>query len=132
MSSEKIALLIVAHGSTFPQSNHEVEHLVKRVREISTEYFFWVDVGFLELTEPRISQSIDSMVEKGATKIKVFPYFLAAGSHVSADVPAIIKAKQEQLDGERRTEKIEIELLDHLGLAEEMPDFLLDQVLKSH
>lgn len=128
MSASKTALLIVAHGSTLPKSNQEVQRLVDEVRKISKDHFLHVDLGFLELADPKISQSIDNLVEKGATTIKIFPYFLAAGSHVSADVPAIIKKKQDQFDGQGGG--IKIELLDHLGIAKDMPDFLVKQVIK--
>ena len=60
---------------------------------------------------------------KGAREIVVFPYFLAAGTHVALDIPDAVSAFE--LDHP----DIRIRLTPHLGASEALPRAILAVVL---
>lgn len=62
-------------------------------------------------------------MNKGAKEIVVFPYFLAAGAHVAADIPEEVAAFcAKHLD-------IKVTLTPHLGAAPTLPHAILGLVL---
>ena len=85
-------LLVVAHGSRRAASNEEVRAVVERLRAEQSDQFASVETAFLELAEPSIQDGLSRLARRGARRIVVLPYFLAAGSHVSRDIPEILDA----------------------------------------
>lgn len=114
------ALLLIAHGSRKQSSNDEVAQLASRVKSLPSE-FEAVSHCFLELTEPKVPTAIKQMVETGATDITILPYFLAAGYHVTEDLPKLLEEAKAQYPN------VEITMLEHLGAAELMPQWILQQ-----
>ncbi len=49
-----------------------------------------VEIGFLELTQPPLEQSIAALVARGVNEIRVVPIFFAPGRHVLKDLPELI------------------------------------------
>lgn len=96
----KRAALIVGHGSKM--RGFEAA-MVKTAREIKREgRFDFVDLAYLEITRPSISEAIDRLVKKGAAEIRVLPYFVLSGRHVASDIPAIIARARERCRGSTR------------------------------
>lgn len=118
------ALLIVAHGSRRKESNDEVRRLAKRVDENSGPAFDIVSSAFLEISSPQIDSAVADLVEAGATTIKVFPYFLAAGTHVVNDIPRLIKEAEENYAA------VHFEILPHLGALQGISTLILNQIYK--
>jgi sirohydrochlorin ferrochelatase len=116
-------LLIVAHGSRREASNDEVRRLAGRVRDLCAPGIDHVEVAFLELAEPAIPEGLARCVAKGASEIVVFPYFLAAGTHVAEDIPEAIRAFE--LDNP----DIRIRLTPHLGASHALPGAILSVAL---
>ena len=56
---------------------------------------------------------------RGATEIVVFPYFLAAGTHVAHDIPEAIQAFQAAHP------QIKVSLTRHLGDSDLLPQAIL-------
>ncbi len=112
-------LLIVAHGSRREASNDEVCRLADRVRALCAPGIAEVEVAFLELAEPSIAEGLARCVAKGAREIVVFPYFLAAGTHVALDIPEAVSAFE--LDHP----DIRIRLTPYLGASEALPRAIL-------
>ncbi len=113
-------LLIVAHGSRRAASNDEVRHLAERVRELRSPGIDHVEAAFLELAEPTIPDGLERCVALGAREIIVFPYFLAAGTHVAEDIPEAVG------DFSERYPQVRIRLARHLGAVAGMPRAILD------
>ena len=105
-------LLIIAHGSRRSASNQEVLTLAEQLDAKALQGIDRVKACFLELAEPGITQSIDLCVVGGAKEIKVFPYFLAAGRHVTTDIP------QQVALAAKNHPDIKIGILPHLGQSE--------------
>ncbi len=112
-------LLIVAHGSRRETSNDEVRRLADRVRSLCGPEVAGVEVAFLELAEPGIPEGLAHCLAKGASEIVVFPYFLAAGTHVALDIPEAISAFG--LDHP----DIRVHLTPHLGASAVLPKAIL-------
>ena len=72
----KRALLLVAHGSRRSASNDEIKRLAERLDSSERGDFEMVDAAFLELAEPSIPDGIEDCIQRGATEVVVFPYFL--------------------------------------------------------
>jgi sirohydrochlorin ferrochelatase len=110
------ALLIISHGSRRAASNEEVIALTETIRTTSESP---VSCGFLELVTPTVSMAIDQLVAEGATTIQIFPHFLAAGAHVTHDIPhEIEKSKQAH-------PSVLFHMLPHLGSLKELPHLIL-------
>ncbi|MBN2162092.1 MAG: CbiX/SirB N-terminal domain-containing protein [Pontiellaceae bacterium] len=116
------ALLIVAHGSRRKESNEEVRRLAKRIKENAGPAFDMVQSAFLEISSPQIDSAIADLVDAGADEIKVFPYFLSAGTHVVNDIPRIIN--EEQL----ARPNLHIEILPHMGALQGISTLILSQI----
>jgi sirohydrochlorin ferrochelatase len=116
----KKALLIISHGSRRAASNEEVAALTARVRAAAGG--MTVERAFLEIAEPTVQQKIDELAVIGVTDIQVFPHFLAAGAHVTSDIPREIEvARQKHPD-------LSVEILPHLGSLTELPNLILKHV----
>ncbi len=114
------ALLLIAHGSRKASSNQEVADLATRLQQQPSE-FNCIGHGFLELTTPKVPEAVDALVDQGAKHITLLPYFLAAGMHVSEDLPKLLdQAKHAHPE-------VSFTLLEHLGAAELMPQWILQQ-----
>jgi sirohydrochlorin ferrochelatase len=113
-------LLIIAHGSRRAASNDEVRALGDRVREMRDPGIEHVEVAFLELAEPGIPEGLAHCVALGAGEIIVFPYFLAAGTHVASDIPeALAEFSQHHPE-------IKLRLASHLGASPALAKTILD------
>jgi sirohydrochlorin ferrochelatase len=113
-------LLVVAHGSRRAASNEEVKTLVDRLRASQGGRFGSIEAAFLELAEPSIEDGLAMLAGRGASHIVVMPYFLAAGSHVSQDIPEMLAAFRAARPN------IELTLKPHVGSADGMGRLILD------
>ena len=111
-------LLLIAHGSRLESSNAEVVQLGQKLQAASSQ-FQWLDIAFLELTTPTVSQQIDAAVNTGVTELTVFPYFLAAGSHVQKDLPELMTKARQQYP------QVQFRLTAHLGAMDELVALIL-------
>lgn len=113
------SLIIVAHGSRVESSNKEILDLINRIKSNLENEDILVLKAFLELVEPNLFHAINKAVNHGCTKIKVFPYFLAAGRHVADDIPAEMK-KFKKLHPD-----VEFILLPHLGMCTGIEEMII-------
>jgi sirohydrochlorin ferrochelatase len=116
------ALLIVAHGSRRKDANDEVRRLSDRIRENSGPAFDFVTPSFLEISSPQVDSAIADLAEEGVTNIKIFPYFLSAGVHVTTDIPKLIQEENENFPA------INFEILPHLGALQGISTLILNQI----
>jgi len=112
------ALIIVAHGSRRDASNAEVMQLGEKVKPLVHAKYAVVKTAFLEFATPSLEKSITECVKEDVTDIVILPYFLAAGNHVTLDIPRAI-AQMSMIYPD-----VKIELKEHLGSAEGMATLL--------
>jgi sirohydrochlorin ferrochelatase len=120
------ALLLIARGSRREASNQEVRELAARLERIAGDRFGRVIPAFLELAEHDIPTGVDLCVESGATTVTAVPYFLAAGRHVVADIPAELeKAKHKH-------QAVTVHQSGYLGKHASVPGLLLALALEKY
>jgi len=110
-------LLVLAHGSRVEKSNQEVIELSKQLAYLVSGYDC-VKPCFLELTEPRFSTVLESVVSDDVDEIVVYPHFLAEGRHVRDDVPRII----EEFKDSHPT--VQVVLKPYLGMWPGLSEFI--------
>lgn len=106
--SNKVGLIVVAHGSNLKQSNDEIRDLVKSLKSLDLEKN-WIAEAFLEKGEPSIPKMLLEANYKGITSLKILPCFVTNGVHVSKDLTSLCD------QASREYPEMKIELLPHLG-----------------
>ncbi|MAA71287.1 MAG: cobalamin biosynthesis protein CbiX [Bermanella sp.] len=114
------ALLLIAHGSRKTSSNQEAAELADKLKQQDSA-FALVTHGFLELTTPKVPDAVTTLVDQGATEVTILPYFLAAGMHVTEDLPELLA------EAKTAYPQVTFTLLEHLGAAQLMPSWILQQ-----
>ena len=115
-SDDVTAVLLIAHGSRHAPANDDLHELAARLTARG-EYRI-VEPSFLELAEPGIDAGGDQCVARGATRVLMIPYFLAAGVHLRRDLTAARAALSQRHPG------VQFVLGPPLG-----PDPCLDQLV---
>jgi sirohydrochlorin cobaltochelatase len=82
------ALLIVGHGSRDPRGAKEFQELVALLRERNPA--LPIEGGFIELSRPPISESVNRLIEGGSRAISAVPLMLLAAGHAKDDIPATL------------------------------------------
>ena len=116
------ALIVIAHGSKLKSSNDEIKNIVDKIKVTMQNDDFLVFYSFLELSEPSIFITLNKAIAQGCTKIKIFPYFLAAGKHVKEDIPSEIKKFK------KTHPEIEFILLPHIGECKGIENLILSNL----
>ena len=114
------AALLIAHGSRRPEANADLVALADSVRAAGR--FDLVEIAYLELAEPDIPAAVARCVARGATEVRMLPYFLSMGRHVAGD-----------LDGFRRQfaaahPQIAFTLCPPLGLHPKVIEVVLERL----
>ena len=117
------ALIIVAHGSRNRESAQQVAALCQKVSEKAKNRFDIVAHAFLQFASPLLEETIEELVQRGAKRIIVFPFFIAAGSHLLEDIPALVEAAGKAYPG------VDFSITRHLGGIDSIEDIILDEVV---
>src|SRR6187551_3044467 len=96
---QKLGIILVDHGSRREESNDMLHDVVRNFAESSGRPI--VEPAHMELAEPSIATAFARCVERGATTVVVFPYFLLPGRHWSEDIPRLAAAAAGQHPGVR-------------------------------
>lgn len=85
--NDKVAVILVDHGSKIEASNQLLVEIVEAYRRHSD----WkiVEPAHMELAEPSIAAAFGRCAEQGAELVIVMPYFLGPGRHSSQDIPRL-------------------------------------------
>jgi sirohydrochlorin ferrochelatase len=78
------AILVIAHGSRRPEANRDLLEIARRLAARRPEQI--VEIAYLELAEPDIPTGAQRCVDRGASEVRLLPYFLSAGAHVLEDL----------------------------------------------
>jgi sirohydrochlorin ferrochelatase len=84
-----LGIVIFAHGSVIESANESVRDVTERLATAGG--FDLVEPAFLELGRPDLGQAIGRLIERGAGRIIVVPYFLTLGKHLQRDLPRIVE-----------------------------------------
>jgi sirohydrochlorin ferrochelatase len=81
-------LVVFAHGSPLEEANRGVRALTREVAERGG--FSLVETAFLDCATPDLRQAVASLVDRGANRVVVVPFFLTLGIHMRRDLPGIV------------------------------------------
>jgi sirohydrochlorin ferrochelatase len=119
------SLLIISHGSRSAKSTNEINQLEDDLREQLADSYPIVASAFLEFSPNSIPNAINDCIDQGATCVKVLPYFLAAGVHVTRDIPKVINLVRAQHN------TLDIEILPHIGSSQKITGLIGSMVTAS-
>ncbi|BCH54627.1 sirohydrochlorin chelatase [Agrobacterium vitis] len=95
--AEKLGIMVCGHGSRNQNAAREfaviAEGLKARNPDMPVEY------GYLEFCNPVISAGLDSLREKGVTRVLAVPGMLFAAGHAKNDIPSVLNTYQAQNPG---------------------------------
>jgi sirohydrochlorin ferrochelatase len=115
-----MAILLMGHGSRIPEANSALNAIAEMVRvQTGCEI---VEVSFREQHAPNIQEGIDRCVERGATRILLYPYFLFPGAHVLEDLPA------EMAQAARRYPDLQMILGEPLGVHPKLGEIVCERI----
>lgn len=83
------AIILFGHGSRDPDWAAPMEALRAQLRAQlpGTD----IELAFLELMKPGLAEAVGKLVDRNAVDMTVVPVFLAQGSHVKHDLPALVE-----------------------------------------
>jgi sirohydrochlorin ferrochelatase len=120
---EEEGVILLAHGSRIAEAGEELEGIAAQVQEGLRGGR--VLLAFLQFNHPNLSEAIDQAVAEGMKRIVVVPFFLAAGVHVSKDIPEEIEQARMRHSGVET-------LLSHPLLPDpRIAEILLDRIRES-
>lgn len=118
---QRSALVLMGHGSRVPGAGTGMEQVVEQLRK---EHPI-VEACYLERQDPHFHEAFDRCLEQGATRVTVIPYFLHAGLHLQADIPAML---QEEA---REHPEVTLVLGKHLGFDDLLVDLVRKRIAES-
>jgi sirohydrochlorin cobaltochelatase len=101
------AIILFAHGARDPEWAQPFRK-IKRALE-ARRPGVTVELAFLELMEPGLSDAVAKLALTGHRSITVAPLFMAQGGHLKNDLPKILDALRVEHQG------VKIELLPAIG-----------------
>ncbi len=114
------AILLIAHGSRRAAANADLVQLAELVRSRRPEEI--VEIAYLELAEPTIPQGAARCVARGATQVRMSPFFLSAGTHIAEDLTGF------QTEFTARYPSVQFRLCPPLGLHPLLVEALLERM----
>ena len=82
-----LGVILVDHGSRRDESNAMLLDVVRNFADATG--FSIVEPAHMELAEPSIATAFTRCIERGASSVVVFPYFLLPGRHWNDDIPRL-------------------------------------------
>ena len=93
----QLGVIVVDHGSRREESNALLIDVVQSFVDATRMPI--VEPAHMELAEPSIATAFARCVERGATTVVVFPYFLLPGRHWHDDIPRLAAAAAKEHPG---------------------------------
>lgn len=92
--------VVFAHGSRLEAANEAVRAVSARIAEmLAAAGETTIETAFLELGSPDLPGAVERLIERGAGRVVVIPYFLTLGRHVERDLPAIVREISQRHGG---------------------------------
>jgi sirohydrochlorin ferrochelatase len=82
------ALILFAHGSSVESANEAVRHVANSMAQAGG---YLVCPSFLEGGKPDLPTAVRDVIDRGANRIIVIPYFLTMGLHLNRDLPELVR-----------------------------------------
>ena len=112
-------IAVFGHGSSVESANQAVRDFTAELGRRGG--FPLIETSFLELGQPDLPEAVRRLVERGASRILVLPYFLTLGIHLKRDLPRIVSDLQLIYKG------VTIEVADPMDGHPALLNVLLDR-----
>ena len=111
-------VILFAHGSRDPLWRLPIDAVAQQMTER------WpglaVACAFLELTTPDLASTVEAMMMRGMTHLRIVPMFLGVGRHAREDLPALVN------DLTQAYPQVQFELLPAIGEHPAMTQLMAD------
>lgn len=111
-------VMIVDHGSRRIESNRMLERVAELFGARYGGEFALVEPAHMELCEPSIETAYGRLVERGARRVAILPFFLAEGKHWTRDIPSLASQAAARFAG------TSYQLAEPLGIDDLMLELL--------
>ncbi len=122
MGEEKGAIVITGHGSRLPYNSEVLEFIRSSLKKDDSFKNFEIEVGFVQINSPKLSDILESFIKKGYRKIIVTSVFISRGIHTDKDIRGIV---DEITD---RYSNVEILITDPIGKDKRLVDIIRDRI----
>ena len=113
-------ILLLAHGSRAPESVRTMESIAEQTRQLLPEHL--IQVAFMQFNDVNIEKGLLMLMDQGATRVKIVPYFLFDGVHIKEDIP------QEVAEFKQAHPQIEITLGQTLGTDARLAQIVAERI----
>jgi sirohydrochlorin cobaltochelatase len=114
--SPETAVILIDHGSKEAKANAMLETMVRLYQAETGQRI--VEAAHMSILAPTLEDAIERSISRGAHRIVVAPFFLAAGTHGGGDIPRMVR------DAAARFPDVSIAVAEPLA-----PDPLLVKIL---
>jgi len=121
--TELVATVLIAHGSRRPEANADLVRLAGLLHPRLPEDR--IEIAYLELAEPSIPTALQKCVDAGAATVRMLPFFLSAGAHVTEDLEEF----RREFAGQHPS--VRILLAPPIGLHPGIVDILVDRLAEA-
>jgi sirohydrochlorin ferrochelatase len=112
-------IAVFGHGSSVETANQAVRDFTAELGRRGG--FRLIEASFLELGKPDLPEAVARLVERGATRVVIIPYFLTLGIHLKRDLPRIAAELRDIYTG------IRIDVTEPMDGHPALIDVLLDR-----
>lgn len=99
--ASSLPLVLIGHGTRSPEGVAEFRRLVERVRVRAGGRLPAVDGGFIELSEPSVTEAVARMALAAYPDMVAVPLVLTAAGHGKGDIPASLARERLRHPGLR-------------------------------
>ena len=120
--TNKIGIIVLAHGSRLDDANQGVLRLVEALQRSKGSSELSISAAFMQFGTPSLEEVVHNVVENGCKEILIAPLFLTSGAHITEDIPEMIsKMREMYLD-------VQLKQCSPLGCDEKLIPILWDRV----
>ena len=89
-----LGVVVFAHGSRDPQWRSPIEAVAASIAAHDSSVR--VACAYLELCDPDLAAAARTLIDQGATRLRILPLFFGMGKHAREDLPELVHALQTQ------------------------------------
>lgn len=117
------AIVLFAHGARDPEWSVPFRNIQRRIAARCPS--MTVELAFLELMPPALSDVVERLATAGHAHITIAPVFMAQGGHLKQDLPRLLDELR------RRHPGVALDLLPPVGEAEAVLDAISDWLVNA-
>jgi len=86
---DTLGVILFAHGSRDPLWRLPIDAVAQQMRARWPDLA--VECAFLELTTPDLATTVEQLMNRGLTHLRIVPMFLGVGRHAREDLPKLVE-----------------------------------------